>query len=135
MQRSFYALMFLFVVFALSLAMGCTLSVGSPPASAIYAPAEPGPPPWAPAHGYRAKYHYYYYPDSDVYFDTGRNLYFYFSGGNWQASVALPREIRISVGDYIDLDMDDDRPYRYHPAVKKKYPPGKWKKEKGRKGK
>ena len=39
-------------------------------------PAKQGPPPWAPAHGYRAKYQYYYYPSSYVYFDTKKKLYF-----------------------------------------------------------
>jgi hypothetical protein len=119
------------------LQVGCTLSIGNAPAQ-VYTPPppEPGPPPWAPAHGYRAKHRYYYYPESYVYFDVGRSLYFYYSGGGWQASVALPSGIHIAAGEYVALEMDADRPYVYHADVEKKYPPGqKKKKEKGDKGK
>jgi hypothetical protein len=108
---------------------GCALRVGDPPAPVYTPPPESGPPPWAPAHGYRAKHHYYYYPDSQVYFDAGRSLYFYFSGGGWQASVSLPSGIQISAGEYVSLDMDVDRPYLYHSDVEKRYPPGQLKKK------
>ena len=95
---------------------------------------EKAPPPWAPAHGHRAKHHYRYYPSSSVYFDTGRGLYFYYEGGAWQVSVSLPTHIRIAVGDYVTLEMDTDRPYTYHSDVVKRYPPGQAKKkDKGKK--
>jgi hypothetical protein len=95
---------------------------------------EKAPPPWAPAHGHRAKHHYRYYPSSYVYFDTGRGLYFYYEGGAWQVSVSLPTHIRIAVGDYVTLEMDTDRPYTYHSDVVKRYPPGQAKKkDKGKK--
>lgn len=86
------------------------------------------PPPWAPAHGHRAKYVYRYYPSSSIYFDTGRGLYFYLRGGAWTASASLPGGITISVNDFVTLEMDNDRPYAYHSDVKKRYPPGKLKK-------
>jgi hypothetical protein len=120
--------------------VGCTLSIGNPPAP-VYAPAPPppppesGPPPWAPAHGHRAKHHYYYYPESQVYFDVGRSLYFYYSGGGWQASVSLPSGIHISAGEHVALEMIADRPYLYHSDVEKKYPPGQAKKAGKGKGK
>ena len=98
-------------------------------------PREPGPPPWAPAHGYRAKYQYRYYPEARVYYDTGRNLYFYYEGGRWGASVSLPSSIRINVSDYVSLEMDTDEPYRYDSDVIKKYPPGQQKKKSKGKGK
>ena len=84
-----------------------------------------GPPPWAPAHGYRAKYKYRYYPSSRVYYDTGRGIYFYYNDGDWHVSVSLPKEIRIDVDDFVALEMDADKPYKYHSEVEKKYPPGK----------
>lgn len=93
-----------------------------------YSAKESGPPPWAPAHGYRAKHHYYYYPDSRVYFDTGRGVYFYPSAGEWRVSASLPVGIHIDAHSYHTLDMDDDRPYRYQSAVEKRYPPGQMKK-------
>lgn len=101
-----------------------------PPGPPAY---EKGPPPWAPAHGYRAKYQYRYYPSSYVYYDTGRGLYFYYEGDNWRVGVSLPSHIHIDVGDYVTLDMDTDRPYTYHSDVAHRYPPGQSKK--GGKGK
>jgi len=103
-----------------------------PPGPPAY---EKGPPPWAPAHGYRAKYQYRYYPSSYVYYDTGRGLYFYYEGGDWRVGVSLPSHIHIAVGDYVTLEMDTDRPYRYHSDVVKRYPPGQAKDKGGGKGK
>jgi hypothetical protein len=37
--------------------------------------AKNGPPAHAPAHGYRAKHRYRYYPSCSVYFDIGRVLW------------------------------------------------------------
>jgi hypothetical protein len=88
-----------------------------------------GPPPWAPAHGRRAKYHYYYYPDAYIYFDTGRRIYFYYQDNQWQVSESLPAGVRITVGDYVTLEMDTDKPYQFHSDVIKSYPPGQLKKE------
>ncbi len=115
---------------------GCTLVVRDRPGP-VYAPPppEPGPPPWAPAHGHRAKYRYYYYPEPRVYFDVGRGLYFYYSGGAWQVSVSLPAGIYIRAEEYVTLEMDADRPYVYHSEVEKRYPPGHFKKKGKGKGK
>ena len=92
-----------------------------------------GPPPWAPAHGYRAKHKYRYYPSSRIYYDTGREIYFYYKNGDWRVSVSLPVGIRIDVNDYVTLEMNADKPYRYHSEVEKKYPPGKVKNKKKKK--
>ena len=64
-----------------------------------------GPPPHAPAHGYRAKYNYHYYPHNSVYFDTHRNLYFYLEGNTWRMSVSLPKEIYVELGDHVSIEM------------------------------
>ncbi len=93
-------------------------------------PPESGPPPWAPAHGYRAKHHYYYYPASYVYYDVGTRMYFYHDGGQWQVSVSLPAGLHVQAEDYVALDMDRDKPYTYHSDVAKRYPPGQAKKAK-----
>ena len=98
-------------------------------------PKKKGPPPWAPAHGRRAKYRYRYYPSAYVYFDIGRKLYFYLHLGEWRVSATLPPRIRIDVGEYVMLEMDTGKPYRFHPEVVKRYPPGHQKhkyKEKGK---
>lgn len=90
----------------------------------------PGPPPHAPAYGYRAKHTYYYYPDAQVYFDTGRDMYFYLDGGSWRMSVSLPNDLRVQLGDHVTIDMDSDKPYLYFDQHQKEYPPGQTKKKK-----
>ena len=90
---------------------------------------KPGPPPWAPAHGRRAKHRYRYYRSDGIYYDSGRSIYFFYRDGRWRISVSLPTGVIINVNDYITLEMDDDKPYKYHSEVKKKYPPGQKKKK------
>ena len=89
-----------------------------------------GPPPWAPAHGYRAKHRYRYYPSSRVYYEKERGVYFYYSYGDWRVSVSLPSSIEIDADNYITLEMDTDKPYEWDHEVTKKYPPGQLKKKK-----
>jgi hypothetical protein len=94
-----------------------------------------GPPAHAPAHGYRAKHKYRYYPDRSVYHDTARGLYFYFKGGNWEVSASLPLNFQMGLGESVSLELDTDRPYTYHADHAKQYPPGKKKKSKNKKNK
>ena len=94
-----------------------------------------GPPAHAPAHGYRAKHKYRYYPDSSVYHDTERGLYFYFKGGSWEVGASLPHNFQMGLGESISLELDTDRPYTYHADHAKQYPPGKMKKSKNKKDK
>ena len=91
-----------------------------------------GPPPWAPAHGYRAKNRYRYYPSSQVYYDENRGNYIYYNNGKWEVSVSLPNRIHINLTDHVTLEMDTDQPYKYHSEVTDKYPPGQLKKKKGK---
>ena len=117
---------------------GRIVSPARPPAQPVPRYEKQTPPPWAPAHGHRAKHVYRYYPSNSIYFDTGRSLYFYYRNGTWTASASLPGGLRISVNDYVTLDMDTDRPYTYHGDVRKRYPPGQMKKkdkEKDKRGK
>jgi len=127
----------LFVVGAIlaGLALAFSLPVaakppgGMPPGQAKKMGADSpggGPPPWAPAHGYRAKYQYRYYPGVQVYFDSGRGLYFWLSGGGWQVGARLPGGIALS-GSYVNLDMDAAKPYQWHAEVVLRYPPAKYK--------
>ena len=82
-----------------------------------------GPPPHAPAHGYRSKHQYRYYPSKSVYYDTGRGLYFYLKGGNWEVGASLPGSLRMELGEYVSMDLDTDKPYIHHKDHQKKYPP------------
>jgi hypothetical protein len=129
----------LFILFLSLPLSGCLLSAQGGPGRVIYtdgAPPPPpnikhGPPPHAKAHGLRAKYHYRYYPDTGVYFDTGRSVYFYLgSNGTWRMAVSLPRFLKVQLGDNVTIVMETDRPYSQYPDHKKKYPPKKNKKHK-----
>lgn len=86
-----------------------------------------GPPDHAPAHGYRARHTYHYYPDSEVYYDSGSGVYFYLSDDNWKVSARLPIEFSARLGDHVTIEMESDKPYHEHHVHKSKYPPGKMK--------
>ncbi|NWF92394.1 MAG: hypothetical protein HXY46_05725 [Syntrophaceae bacterium] len=126
--------MILVLAFSISL-VGCYSTKVVVKESPGYESEKKGPPPWAPAHGHRAKYRYHYYPSAYVYFDVGRRLYFYFQDDQWRVSASLPVGIRIATGEYVVLEMDTDRPYQFHSDVEKRYPPGQLKKSDKGKGK
>ena len=86
-----------------------------------------GPPPHAPAHGYRAKHQYRYYPSCSVYYDTGRRLYFYLKGDRWEVGASLPSRLRVRLGGSVSMELDTDKPYIHHAEHVKKYPPGQLK--------
>jgi len=88
-----------------------------------------GPPAHAPAHGYRAKYEYRYFPANRVYFDLNRKVYFYLQGDSWKAVASLPQDISLTVDDYVTIVMDTDKPYSEYEAHSRKYPPGQMKKK------
>ncbi|RMD57504.1 MAG: hypothetical protein D6828_03610 [Nitrospirae bacterium] len=127
MQKRMLLIILLSTVFFIGCHRGEVVFSGGEPCCPSY---EPGPPPWAPAHGYRAKYYYYYYPSAGVYYDVYRRLYFYYEDGRWRVSATLPTWIRLDV-HYVSLEMDTDKPYKFHSEVKKRYPPGH-KKNRGR---
>lgn len=92
-----------------------------------------GPPDHAPAHGYRAKHQYRYYPTKSVYYESTRRLYFYLKGDNWEVGASLPTNLKADLGDYVNIELDTDRPYDYHSEHLKQYPPGQTKKKKNQK--
>lgn len=62
---------------------------GPPPGNAR-GRSEGGPPPWAPAHGYRAKTRYVFFPTIGIYYDLQRESYMYLDGGKWITAKTLP---------------------------------------------
>lgn len=84
---------------------------------------KPSPPPHAPAHGVRAKYQYRYYPSLGIYYDINRGIYFYIESGVWISSPNPPINFRVGVQDFIVIDLDTDKPYKYYNQHKKQYPP------------
>ena len=130
-------LLYLICIFFLFSFSACTTTgggvyIGTHPPD-IKAKKGGGPPPHAPAHGYRAKYTYHYYPSASVYFDAYRNVYFYLEGDNWRMSVSLPQNLRFQLGDHVTIEMDSDKPYTSYEKHKRKYPPGQLKKKKKKK--
>jgi hypothetical protein len=89
-----------------------------------------GPAPTPAAH---AHYRYRYYPDSAVYMDTGRKLFFYYNGEKWMTTTLLPAEVQVDWKRYVVLDMDTDKPYRHHAEVVRKHPSRQPKKQEGTK--
>ncbi|MDH5599719.1 MAG: hypothetical protein OEY78_00315 [Gammaproteobacteria bacterium] len=83
---------------------------------------QPMPPAHAPAHG-RRLHRYYYYPNAEIYFDVGRNMYFYLdSHGAWSFSVNLPVHLRSHIHHgYVEVEMEHERPYLRHKYYKNKY--------------
>lgn len=111
---------------------GSKVSVRTQPEPAYRPSAQKsGPPPHAPAHGFRKKHSYWYYPSSYVYYDAGRSLYFYMENGNWQVGARLPSSIQLTIGEAVSIELDTDQPYLSFEAHKASYPPGYKKKFKG----
>ncbi len=83
-----------------------------------------GPPPWAPAHGYRAKTKHIYFPDQNMYFDLQKGMYIYLSNGNWVFSAKLPTlsgNQNLNTAMKVELDLNDPDPYKYNAEHLVKY--------------
>lgn len=107
----------LLLALLLFLVTGCTAVVHSPTSR------KHGPPPWAPAHGYRAKYHtYHYYPSVQVYYYPKVRRYYWLKGGNWKVGTRLPRHFIIEDSKKVVLELDFE-PHKRHAKIKKSYPP------------
>ena len=88
---------------------------------------ETGPPPWAPAHGYRAKTRYVYFQDHNCYYDNDRGIYIYLKTGSLEVSAKIPdllKNVDLSVAIKIDLDLDADNPQKYNAEHRNKYSKG-----------
>jgi len=141
-----FALILVFL-FSASMLTGCSTTSGEvavgwgkqgKPCSEAHPPSGHhghGPPPHAPAWGYRAKHQFRYYPDSYVYFDVTNKVYFYLEGVSWRTSALLPVHYQERLGGYVLIEADTDRPYTYFDKHRKEYPPGHWKKGKNKKNK
>ena len=85
---------------------------------------EAGPPPWAPAHGYRAKTRYVYFSQYNVYYDHDRGVYISLGGNNWQVTAKLPSilsGVDLNAAVKVDLDFSGDEPFRYNSDHRKKW--------------
>lgn len=110
-------------IFSLVLFTGCHGVGGQVRVGGSYSYPQHMPPSHAPAHGLRQHYRYHYYPNAEIYFDIGRNMYFYLDSRNqWSFSVNLPIHLRHHLHNgYVELEMDNERPYSRHKYHKNKY--------------
>lgn len=75
-----------------------------------------GPPPWAPAHGYRAKQKYRYYPSHNVYHDPSTGIFWSLQGGIW--GQGLPSGVNArKLGRYRVFTGPADEPWRHNPYL------------------
>ena len=90
-----------------------------------------GPPSHAPAHGYRRKYSYLYYPSNNVYYSTERKVYFYLGQDGWKMGATLPGSVDLSVEKAVAVELDADLPYASSPdgACSRSGGKGKWKRK------
>ncbi len=112
-----------------ALLLSCVLLLGCSIAERSVSPGG------SPAGGLGTAYRYNYYPDSAVYYDASRKLFFYNNGERWVQTTILPETVAVDWKLYVALTIDSDRPYTQHAAVVKKYPPGSLKKSDQQKSK
>lgn len=86
-------------------------------------PGKEGPPPHAPAHGYRAKCQYRYYPGPQVYYSPRAEVWFWLEGKHWEFGPRLPGPLSVSAEHSVTVELQTPYPYLKHEEVKKKYAP------------
>jgi hypothetical protein len=67
---------------------------------------------------------YRYYPDSEVYYDPMRRIYFWPDSGSWIEGRRLPTRFRGRLGDFVEITIDSDEPHQTHSMVESDYPSG-----------
>ncbi len=87
-------------------------------------PIVPRVSPYAKAPVRAAHHRYRYFPAHQVYFDTSRNIYFYFSNHAWFSAPVLPPHIHIDRDNYVVMELEGPKPHLYHKQTVKRYPPG-----------
>lgn len=77
--------------------------------NSYYKTKRKGPPPWAPAHGYRHRY--IYFPEHKCYYDMYEGYYVYRKGTLWVTSFIKPVFI-INIGTTKKIELNiDSEPY------------------------
>ena len=82
------------------------------------------PPDHAPAHGYRAKHRYVYYPEREIYYAPESRLWFWISGGDWRFGASLPAAYQQYTSGGVSIELASDRPYTEHVHVVERYGKG-----------
>ena len=110
------------VSLAAEIRLGKALPPPPPEVVVVDEPAHSGPPPWAPAHGFRRNRDYYYYPAANVYYRPADRMWFHLDGRDWRVGVSLPTSIHIDFDRSVSLTMETDRPFEFHEQVRSYYP-------------
>jgi hypothetical protein len=82
-----------------------------------------GPPAHAPAHGYRRKFCYRYYPMAEVYHDSERGIWFYSDGTTWRTGVKLPVDLGRNLGGHVSIELESDHPAGEHARIRETHRP------------
>lgn len=93
-------------------------------AAAWVVPVFADPPAHAPAHGYRAKHGYVYYPEREIYYSPQSSVWFWLDGGNWRVGANLPVSYQPFTRGGISIELGSDRPYTEHGYVVEHYGKG-----------
>jgi hypothetical protein len=102
---------------------GCVAVVEKPSDMAAIESDRNGPPPWAPAHGWRRQHEtYYYYPASQVYYYPNAQRYYWLDGREWRSGDRLPRYYVLQANKKVTLDLDYE-PHTQHAKIRAMYPP------------
>lgn len=108
------------------LLLTCALTIGLA-GQQVYA----DPPPWAPAHGKRAKQHpYTYYPEYGIYYAPESRMWFWLEGSDWRIGASLPLDYKSYATGGVSIELGTDKPYEENDFVVEHY--GKPKKLKGK---
>jgi len=115
-------------------ASSCVAVIDEPPRrEVVVVEAERhGPPPWAPAHGWRQKHEaYHYYPVIQVYYYPAARKYYWLEAGQWKIGVRLPSHYVIEEHRALVVELDDE-PHKHHHKIKAQYPPDYFERGKGK---
>lgn len=116
----------------LALLNSCVLVDNPPRREVVVVESERhGPPPWAPAHGWRRKHEYHYYPITQVYYYPHVKRYYWLEGGDWKTGVRLPSYYVIEESKRVVFELDDE-PHKHHFRIKNDYPPEYFERGKGK---
>lgn len=100
------------------------LAFALPPDMLAQGKAKGGPPPWAPAHGYRAKTRHIFFSDHNFYYDVQKGVYIYMNNGKWSIAVKLPTmfaKVDLNSAVKVELELNTDSPQKYNADHKEKY--------------
>lgn len=125
-RKSFCSLGIIILIISLSLPLD---AIGQGRGNAGERPGG-GPPPWAPAHGYRAKTRHIFFPEFNFYFDITKGVYIYLSGTKWLTNQNPPvflSGINLKTTKQIELDVNINNPQKFNKdhIVKYKVKPAK----------